>query len=196
MQQDRQRRQLAGLVYVGEYGGVDRDLPLPIELTAAGAATTPIEDRSDPTLTTPGRDLMNERERAFQTALQSAIRNAAEAGEVAAPIGPGSDDFTITPQDLLDCPELFWVGGEAAEGAEWTPDVGTFEEAGVMSGNAGLVVTLPTGEQFQVRIVQSGFAPAADEARQASARAAEIGEPPLDPATTQAQQQRAPEGGR
>jgi hypothetical protein len=105
---------------------------------------------------------MNERERAFQTALQSAIRNAAEAGETAQPVGPGSDTFQVTPQDLLDTPELFWVGGECADGADWTPDVGTFQEAGVMTGNAGLVVTLPTGEQFQVTIVQSVAAPPQD----------------------------------
>ncbi len=34
--------------------------------------------------------------------------------------------------------------------------VGTFEQHGIMTSNKGLVVTLPSGQQFQITIVHSG----------------------------------------
>ena len=76
--------------------------------------------------------------------------------------------FETILQDLLET--AGWVEGESDAGdleAEVEPFMGcsvtTFEDAGVLTKNRGLVVRMADGSEFQVDIVQSRAARGADE---------------------------------
>ncbi len=66
-------------------------------------------------------------------------------------------DETITEDTMQEglrelietsCEDSFGIGWEEAQ-------VRTFEQAGIMTYNKGLVITLPDGSEFQLTIVQS-----------------------------------------
>ena len=52
--------------------------------------------------------------------------------------------------------ELIQTASEDSFGVGWdNANVRTFEQAGVMTYNKGLVITLPDGSEYQITIVQS-----------------------------------------
>ncbi len=67
---------------------------------------------------------------------------------------------TKTERDFTDALAMtLALGFDSAEPDDQPIDpdtaVATFEEDGILSANAGIVVTLPDGRQFQMTIVQS-----------------------------------------
>jgi hypothetical protein len=68
----------------------------------------------------------------------------------------------VNEQDLQDILLALLTGEQASLGERGTDDgplleaVATFEEAGVPTGNKGLVLTTGDGSQFHVMIVRSG----------------------------------------
>ena len=67
------------------------------------------------------------------------------------------DEAQVTEDSMQDgLMELIWEAEDDSFGIGWEEaEVRTFQQAGVMTYNKGLVISLPDGTEFQLTIVQS-----------------------------------------
>ena len=70
----------------------------------------------------------------------------------------GETDFESTLQSILE--DCCWneFSNEVTDIPEITESVQTFQDAGVLTNNKGLIITLEDGSEFQITIVQSKLA--------------------------------------
>ena len=63
-----------------------------------------------------------------------------------------AQEFSMALEDILEDLNFTWTEGEDVLDVR---RVSSFEDRGVLTGDSGIVVTLESGEEFQLTIVQS-----------------------------------------